>query len=105
MTEIKFWEAMKAESEGKTVQFRWDEYWHDYDKSCGISKECHSYKWRIKPEPVKYSVYMWLDRQPEIDNSCHHLDNYLFGKNVTYSKVKSNECIHKVKLTVESCEE
>lgn len=98
---ISFGNAMVAHEQGKTVQY-YNVNWRNLSTYNNCSLDVlSSYKWRINPEPVKYSVDMWLDRIPEIDNNCHHLDNFLFGKTITYSKNKTEVCNKKCKITVE----
>lgn len=111
MTEIiSFGTAMLAHKQGKTVQYfdeTWSDYgdtWSDYGDTCVYSVYlCNRLKWRIKPEPVKYSVDVWLDRVPEIGISYDFFE-YVCGMGAHWNKKSVRDCNKHYKLTVESVE-
>ena len=102
---IPFWLAMKLVSEGKEVQYQLESTaaWIKFD---GI-KPAKNYmdnhiKWRLKPTPVKYSVDIWLDKQP-VSYSSYRFKEILLG-DADWSNERTNDCNKKHKITVESVE-
>lgn len=99
---IPFWQAMKYESEGKTVQYYGESYaWADFKIGCLIS-DYHKKKWRVKPEPVKYSVDIWLDKAPIFDANGCNFANYMLGA-ANWIRTPNSICNKKCTITVE-CE-
>lgn len=98
--EISFGNAMVAYEKGKTVQYYSDIKWFDFcDKLKYNFPDLVMCKWRIKPEPVKYSVDVWLDKVPVIDRTDGTLGRYLVG-DIRWSE-KELEGFKKYSITVE----
>lgn len=104
MTEtLEFWEAMKADSEGKDVQFLCIEVWTDFT-GCDRVNNYKTYKWRIKPEPIKYSKDVWLEQKPRSGELTRTLHHYLFDTS-GWSESKTNSFNKHYKVTVEEVHE
>lgn len=86
---MKFWEALKAVDEGKTVQNRFandgDKWW---DCTDNIAQLAHtevtcSVEWRIKPEPEAIyktcrkdgTFVSWFDNKSQADMAVTNLNN------------------------------
>lgn len=105
MTEIiSFANAMCAHEQGKTVQFEYHESWQEFRKdiSFTMSRLIES-RWRIKPEPIKYSVDVWLEKTPAIAAKAQTLGQYLVGEN-NYWELKAGHNYKHYKITVEAME-
>jgi hypothetical protein len=103
---ISFGFAMCAVEQGKWVQYSDTELtWFNLHDGCLKLHEAQNFKWRIKPTPVKYSVDIWLNKEPKIDGGCIHLDTFLFGTPIGYAKNRTDMCNKHFKITVESCDD
>lgn len=102
---IEFWQSMKLVHEGKEVQYLSGDVWCDF-KSEGNLYYLINSKWRQKPTQVKYSVDVWLSKIPQsdtsLDNTTFHIE--IIGSGNHFSRVKTELCNKKYKITVESCE-
>ena len=103
---LEFWQAMKLVSEGKEVQYQLESTaaWINFNGTQPAKNYMGNHiKWRLKPTPVKYSVDIWLDKQP-VSCSSYHFKEMLLG-NADWANNQTENCNKKYKITVESYEE
>jgi hypothetical protein len=107
MSEIlPFWLAMKHHSEGKSVQFRPKNHedWCDFLGKNNMCSTCFEDEWRLKPEPVKYSVDIWTDKIPKSEDT-HSIYGVTIGNDTNWETKKSNKFNTPVRITVEVLEQ
>ena len=111
---MKFSEAMAAIEDGKQVQY-WTtptgdsmDYakWIDFklDSKGNITYYRSILKWRIKSEPVKYSVDIWFHEAPKVNKNYSSLVDYLID-GICWHNARSDFYNKKYRITVEEVEE
>jgi hypothetical protein len=106
---MEFWEAIKVYTQEKRmIQFEslHDGTWINFDEAlCQCPNKYLNRNWRLKPEPVKYSVDIWLDREPVHEDRDFLFKQTILGQNTCYLFQQSERCNKKYKITIQSVEE